>query len=199
MTDHRSMAERMAAGDWYLADDPELGRRNRRAMDLMDAYNATRVQQGELRAELLSDLLGEVGEDVEIRPPFYVDYGTNITVGPRTFANFNFTVLDIVEVRIGADCQFGPGVQLLTATHPLAPTPRREKWEAGEPITIGDNVWLGGGVIVNPGVTIGENTVVGSGSVVTKDLPANVIAVGAPARVLREFTAQERAERSPER
>lgn len=199
MTEKRTMAQRMDAGEWYIADDPELADRNRRAMDLMDAYNATRVHQLETRAQILRDLLGEVGEGVEIRPPFLVDYGTNISVGARTFANFNFTVLDVAKVVIGEDCQFGPGVQLLTPVHPIAPTPRREKWEGAQPITIEDNVWLGGGVIVNPGVTIGENSIVGSGAVVTRDIPAGVIAVGSPARVLREFTAEEIAQRSPQR
>jgi maltose O-acetyltransferase len=117
-----------------------------------------------------------------------VDYGENLHVGPRTFANYNLTALDVAPIRIGADCQIGPNVQLLTPTHPVAPTPRRDKLEAAQPITIGDNVWLGGGVIVGPGVTIGDNTVVGAGSVVIRDLPANVLAVGNPARVVREIT-----------
>ncbi|NYI57781.1 sugar O-acetyltransferase [Cellulomonas soli] len=186
--DTRSMRERMLAGDLYLADDPELGEANARALDLMDAFNATTVRQGPLRRRLLSELLGSVGEGTEIRPPFFVDYGTQITVGARCFANFGLTALDVAPITIGDDVQIGPHVQLLTPTHPVEPEPRRAKWEAARPIVIGDNVWLGGGVIVCPGVTIGENTVVGAGSVVTRDLPANVVAVGNPARVVRTVT-----------
>jgi maltose O-acetyltransferase len=151
----------------------------------MAAYNATGVRQGPLRRRLLEELLGSVGEGTEIRPPFYVDYGAHITVGARTFANFGLVALDVAPITIGDDVQMGPNVQLLTPTHPVEPEPRRQKWEAAEPITIGDNVWLGGGVVVCPGVTIGENTVVGAGAVVTKDLPAGVVAVGNPARVVR--------------
>ncbi|GAA4288581.1 sugar O-acetyltransferase [Georgenia daeguensis] len=185
--DTRTMRERMLAGDLYIADDPELAEQSRAALDLMDAYNATTVRQGPLRRRLLEELLGSVGEGTEIRPPFYVDYGSHITVGARTFANFGLVALDVAPITIGDDVQIGPNVQLLTPTHPIEPEPRRQKWEAAEPITIGSNVWLGGGVIVCPGVTIGENTVVGAGAVVVKDLPANVVAVGNPARVVRQL------------
>ena len=145
------------------------------------------MRQGDLRRELLEQILGAVGEDVEIRPPFHVDYGTNIRIGARTFVNFGLMALYVADITLGADCQLGPNVQLLTPTHPVDPELRRAKWEAAKPIVIGDNVWLGGGVIVCPGVTIGENTVVGAGAVVVKDLPANVVAVGNPARVVREI------------
>ena len=185
--DTRTMAQRMAAGDLYIADDPELAERSARALDLVASYNATSVRQGDLRRELLEQILGAVGEDVEIRPPFHVDYGTNIRIGARTFVNFGLMALDVADITLGADCQLGPDVQLLTPTHPVDPELRRAKWEAAKPIVIGDNVWLGGGVIVCPGVTIGENTVVGAGAVVVKDLPANVVAVGNPARVVREI------------
>lgn len=183
--DARSMKERMDAGDLYLADDPEIAATIACALDRMDAFNATTVRQGPLRRELLESLLGEVGADTEIRPPFYVDYGANIRIGARTFANFGLTALDVAPITIGDDVQIGPHVQLLTPTHPVDADLRRAKWEAAQPITIGDNVWLGGGVVVCPGVTIGANTVVGAGAVVTKDLPPNVVAVGNPARVIR--------------
>ena len=117
----------------------------------------------------------------------YVDYGSSITIGAGTFVNYGLTALDVAPITIGADCQIGPNVQLLTPTHPVEPQPRRDKLEAAKPITIGDNVWLGGGVIVCPGVTIGDNTVVGAGAVVTRDLPANVVAGGNPARVIRQL------------
>ena len=185
--DSRSMRERMLAGDLYIADDPELAEQNSAALDLMSAYNATSVRQGPLRRRLLEELLGSVGEGTEIRPPFYVDYGSYISIGARCFANFGLVALDVAPITIGDDVQIGPNVQLLTATHPLEPGPRKDKWEAAEPIVIGDNVWLGGGVIVCPGVTIGADTVVGAGSVVTRDLPSGVIAVGSPARVIREL------------
>ncbi|WP_091930016.1 sugar O-acetyltransferase [Blastococcus sp. DSM 46786] len=185
--DPRTMRERMLAGDLYIADDPEIAEESARALDLADAYNATSVRQGSLRRQLLAELLGAVGEGTEIRPPLRVDYGSNIRIGARCFANFGLVALDVAPITIGDDVQIGPNVQLLTPTHPVEPGPRRDKWEAAEPIAIGDNVWLGGGAIVLPGVTIGENTVVGAGAVVTRDLPADVVAVGNPARVVRRL------------
>jgi maltose O-acetyltransferase len=185
--DDRTMRERMLAGDRYRADDPEIAREQARAMALLEAYNRSPADRPAERRRLLVELLGSCGEGVELRPPFHCDYGHRIRIGARTFANFGLTVLDVAEVRIGADVQLGPYVQLLTATHPLEAEPRRAKWESAAPITIGDNVWLGGGVIVCPGVSIGANTVVGAGSVVTHDLPADVLAVGSPARVVRSL------------
>ncbi|WP_437280416.1 sugar O-acetyltransferase [Sorangium sp. So ce375] len=187
--DPRSMRERMLAGDLYIADDPEIAEQSAAALDLMAAYNATSPRQRPLRRRLLEQLLGAIGEGTEIRPPFHVDYGSRITIGARCFANFGLVALDVAPITIGDDVQIGPNVQLLTPTHPVEPEPRRQKWEAAKPITIGNNVWLGGGAIVLPGVTIGDNTVVGAGSVVTRDLPANVVAVGNPARVLRALDA----------
>ena len=183
--DDRTMRERMLAGDPYVADDPELAEANAVALDLVAAYNATTVRQRPLRRQLLERLLGAVGEDTEIRPPLYVDYGTQIRIGARCFANFGLVALDVAAITVGDDVQIGPNVQLLTPTHPVEAEPRRRKEEAARPITIGDNVWLGGGVIVLPGVSIGADTVVGAGAVVTRDLPAGVVAVGNPARVVR--------------
>ncbi len=182
------MRDRMLAGDLYIADDPVLSEEHQRAMALMEAYNASRASDPSARRRILSDLLGSLGEGTEIRPPFHCDYGYQTHVGRDTFANFGLVVLDVARITIGDDVQIGPRVQLLTATHPLAPGPRRDKWEAAEPITIEDNVWLGGGVIVCPGVIIGANTVVGAGSVVTRDLRPDVLAVGTPARVRRSLT-----------
>ncbi len=183
----RSQREAMLAGELYLADDPEIAADALRSALLTERFNATSATDPEARRAALAELLGELGEGAEIRPPLRVDYGHQIVVGPRTFVNFGAVFLDVASITIGADVQIGPNVQLLTPTHPIAPEPRRAKWEAAEPITIGDNVWLGGGVIVCPGVSIGENTVVGAGAVVTKDLPANVVAVGNPARVIRKI------------
>ena len=188
MTDEpRTQRERMLAGDLYIADDPELGRESRRAAELYAAYNASPPHDKQARRRILADLLGSFGEESEIRPPFYCDYGYQTHIGARTFLNFGVVALDVARITIGDDVQVGPLVQLLTPTHPVDAEQRRAKWEAGEPIAIGDNVWLGGGVIVCPGVTIGEDTVVGAGAVVTRDLPAGVVAAGVPARVIREL------------
>lgn len=181
------MRERMLAGELYIADDPELAAAIDRAQRLSHAINQADPTDTAGLVARYRELLGAFGEDSFFRPPFHCDYGSNITVGARVFANFGLVILDVAPVTIGDDCQIATNVQLLTATHPLEPGPRRAKWEAGHPITIGSNVWLGGGVIVCPGVTIGDNTVVGAGAVVTKDLPANVLAVGSPARVIREL------------
>ncbi|MGO1509396.1 MAG: sugar O-acetyltransferase [Actinomycetaceae bacterium] len=185
--DTRSQRERMAAGDLYVADDPELDRLQADARRLQDAYHRAHVAGDPDAATLLRELLGAVGEGTEVRPPLFVDYGSNIRIGSGTFVNYQLMALDVVAITIGDDCQIGPNVQLLTPTHPVEPGPRRAKLEAALPISIGDNVWLGGGVIVCPGVTIGENSVIGAGSVVTRDVPANVVAVGSPARVVRSI------------
>ena len=175
--------EKMLAGEPYFADDPELIAAARRARDLMTEYNSAREL---VRPGILSELLGAVGEEVAIRPPLYVDYGSQISVGDRVFANFGLTALDCAPITIGDDTQIGPHVQLLTPTHPLDPEERRSKVEAAAPISIGANVWIGGGAIVLAGVTIGDNAVIGAGSVVTRDVPANAVAVGNPARVIRQ-------------
>ncbi|WP_406725018.1 sugar O-acetyltransferase [Streptomyces sp. GD-15H] len=183
--DSRTHLERMQAGDLYIADDPEIARRQQQAVRLAARYQAAYAEDAEAAEAILAELLGAVGDRAHVRPPLYVDYGSNITIGARTFVNYNLTALDVAAIVIGEDCQIGPGVQLLTPTHPLEPQPRRDKLEAAQPITIGDNVWIGGGAIVLPGVTIGDNSVIGAGSVVIKDVPPNVVAVGSPARPVR--------------
>lgn len=183
--DPRSMRERMLAGDLYIADDPVLEEESLAARDLMSAYNNLSARERPRRRELLEELLGSIGERTEIRAPFFVDYGKHISFGSHCFANYGLLALDVATITIGDHTQIGPNVQLLTPTHPIDPDLRRSGWEAAEPITIGANVWLGGGVIVCPGVSIGDNTVVGAGSVVTRDLPANVVAVGNPARPIK--------------
>ena len=182
--DDRSMLERMRAGDLYRADDPAIADLAVAAHERMAAYNASSPSDPAARRRLLEELLGEVGEGTELRPPLHVDYGSNLRIGSGTFANYGLVALDVADITIGDDVQIGPHVQLLTPTHPVEPGPRRDKWEAAKPITIGDNVWLGGGVIVLPGVTIGADTVVGAGAVVTRDLPSGVLAVGNPAKVI---------------
>jgi maltose O-acetyltransferase len=177
----------MLAGDLYIADDPELARDNLRAMALMERFNESPASDPGMRQRLLDDLLGSFGKGSEIRPPLYCDYGYQIHIGARTFVNFGLMALDVAEIKIGDDVQIGPNVQLLTPTHPTDAELRRAKWEAALPIMIEDNVWIGGGAIILPGVIIGENAIVGAGAVVTKDLPANTVAVGNPARVARSL------------
>ena len=178
---------RMLAGDLYHAADPELQADAERCHLLLERYNATSITEAEERERILAELLGAVGRGVTIRPPLVMDYGYQTTIGAGTFINAGAIILDVGRVTIGEDVQMGPNVQLLTPTHPLDPAVRRTGAEAAEPIVIGDNVWLGGGVIVCPGVSIGADTVVGAGAVVARDLPAGVLAVGNPARVIRSL------------
>ncbi|REE97326.1 sugar O-acetyltransferase [Thermomonospora umbrina] len=185
--DTRSNRERMLAGDLYIADDPELEAASQRAIALAHRYGEVYPVDQEEAQVVLEELLGSVGAGVNIRPPLYVDYGSYITIGSGTFANYGLTALDVAPITIGDDVQIGPNVQLLTPTHPLDPEQRRAKLEAAEPIVVEDNVWLGGGAIVLAGVTIGVNSVIGAGAVVTKDVPPNVVAVGNPARVIRRL------------
>ncbi|GFH39159.1 sugar O-acetyltransferase [Streptomyces pacificus] len=180
--------QRMLAGDWYRPDDPDLAAESERRSRLCAAYNAECCDPPVARDALLTELLGSVGRGVRIHPPFRCNFGYHIHVGEGTFVNFGAVFLDVAPIRIGEYCQFGPSVQLLTPSHELDAARRREGWEKGDPITVGDNVWLGGGVIVCPGVTIGDDTVVGAGAVVTRDLPPGVLAVGNPARVIRTLT-----------
>ena len=185
--DGRSQYERMLAGDQYQCEDRQLTEKLDRAARLSAEFNALAGDDHAGRDRILRELLGSVGPGTVIRPPLRCDYGFQTHIGARTFVNWGLIALDVGRITIGDDVQIGPNVQLLTATHPLEPEPRRAKWEGSQPIAIGNNVWLGGGVIVCPGVSIGENTVVGAGAVVVRDLPANVVAVGNPARVIREL------------
>jgi maltose O-acetyltransferase len=180
-----ALRARMLRGEDYLADHPELQQAAQRALRLTQQYATCFTEDPDAAMAILRSLLKFVGEEVQIKPPFYVDYGDALSIGPRTFINFGLMALDVAAIRIGADVQIGPNVQLLTPTHPIDPDARRRKIEAAQAITIEDNVWLGGGAIVLPGVHIGANSVVGAGAVVTHSLPANVVAVGNPARVVK--------------
>src|SRR5258708_14142495 len=159
------MRERMLRGELYLAGDPRVADEVALAQGLVERYNATTHAEQELRNELLRELLGEVGDGVVVKPTFRCDYGIHISIDAGTFVNYDCILLDVNPIRIGAACQLATRVQLLTATHPVDPAPRRIGWESGAPIVIGDNVWLGAGAIVLPGVTIGDDTVVGAGAV----------------------------------
>jgi maltose O-acetyltransferase len=191
-----TVKELMRAGELYPGDDPELIRELDQRQALVTALNAIPNEQGDERRAALGELLAGIGEETFVRAPFYCDYGDGITIGERTFVNFDCTMLDGAAITIGDECLLASGVQLTTATHPIDPEARRAAWERALPITIADGVWLGAGVIVLPGVAIGENTVVGAGAVVTRDLPADVVAYGNPARVAREITSDDRADMS---
>ena len=185
--DGRTNRERMLAGDLYIADDPDNERASRRAFELQTRFGEVYRLDADAAQDVLRELLGGLGDDAHVKPPIFVDYGSHLSIGARTFANFNLTALDVAPITIGEDCQIGPNVQLLTPTHPVEPQPRRDRLEAAKPIVIGKNVWLGSGCIVLAGVTIGDNSVIGAGAVVTKDIPANVMAVGNPARVVKNI------------
>ncbi len=187
------MRERMLRGELYIAEDADNAAEFGRIQDLLARFNRAAPSEWGERDRLLRAMLRHVGEGVVVRPPFSCEYG-NIRIGGQTFVNVDAVVLDVAPVTIGTACQIATRVQLLTATHPIDPEPRRVGWEYAEPITIADNVWLGGGAIVCPGVTIGQDTVVGAGAVVTKDLPAGVVAAGVPARVLREIGERDRVQ-----
>jgi maltose O-acetyltransferase len=176
---------RMLAGELYLADDAELNPARERAQALLARFNALPPDSWAQGRVLLTELFGALGEGAFVHRTLRCDYGFNIHLGARSFLNYDCVLLDCNRIDIGCDVQIAPGVHLYTATHPLDAAQRRAGWEQALPVRIGDGVWLGGGAIVCPGVTIGENTVVGAGSVVVHDLPANVLAVGNPCRVVR--------------
>ena len=182
----RSEHAKMLAGELYDPVDPELARLRVRARDLCRALAATSEDDGpgSERRTILLALFGSGGDTAGMQPPFNCDYGANIHLGEKVFFNFGCVVLDVCEVRIGSFTLFGPAVQLYTATHPMNAALRRTH-ELGKPITIGSDVWVGGGAIVCPGVTIGARAVIGAGSVVTRDIPEGMLAVGNPCRVIR--------------
>lgn len=173
----------MLAGELYNAGSPELQADNTAINRWMNKYNSSLANTNEERHALLKVAFAAVGENVVIRPPFFCDYGYNITVGNGVFLNYNCIILDVVAVHIGDGTQIGPGVQILTADHPRDPEQRKAGLESGKPIRIGRNVWIGGGALIMPGVTIGDDVIIGAGSVVTKDVPAGATVVGNPARV----------------
>lgn len=182
--------EKMLRGELYDPLDPQLCAERRRARLLFKALNDTTDEQQEERARLIKELLPGAAGSVWLEPPFYCDYGSNITLGERVFFNFNCVILDVAPVRIGSRVMCGPAVQIYAATHPLNAVERSSGRELGKPVEIGDDVWLGGDAIVCPGVRIGARSVIGAGSVVTKDIPADVFAAGNPCRVVREIGAE---------
>jgi maltose O-acetyltransferase len=179
--------DRMLRGEVFCYRDEELLADRRRGTALLERFNRTGRDETEARFAILEELLAHIGADVDIAGPFYCEYGSQITIEDDVFINVNVMFLDVAKIVVKRGAMLGPGVQLLTATHPVLASERRKKLEQGKPITIGEEAWLGGGVIVLPGVAIGDRTTVGAGSVVTKDLPADVLAVGSPARVIRQL------------
>ncbi|WP_208589603.1 sugar O-acetyltransferase [Gracilibacillus suaedae] len=177
--------EKMLAGEMYNPSDPQLWSDREYVRKLVREYNHTTEKETNKREKLLKELLGSSGEGVFMEPNIRFDYGYNTYVGNHFFANFDCTILDVCEVRFGDNCMLGPNVQIYTATHPLHPDDRNSGKEYAKPITIGNNVWFGGGAIINPGVTIGDNVVITSGAVVTKDVPSNVVAGGNPAKIIK--------------
>ncbi len=184
--------ERMLAGLPYRANDPELKQmRTENKLRVAEYNQLTRNQQEEMD-QLIRQILGGTGKEILVEPPIHFDYGRNTTVGERFFANYNLTVLDVCKVTIGDNVMLAPNVSLYGAGHPIHPDARNSGYEYGAPITIGDNVWIGGSACVLPGVTIGNNVVIGAGSVVAKDIPDNVIAAGNPCRVIRPITEEDK-------
>ena len=186
--------DRMLAGEPYDPMDPELVAMRARARDLCRDLNDTRDRDADERRRILRDLFARGGDSVWMQPPFFCDYGAHVELGERVFFNFNCVVLDVCRVTIGDHTLFGPAVQILTATHPMDAARRRVE-ESGRPVAIGRDVWVGAGALVLPGVTIGDRAVVGAGSVVTRDVPADVLAAGNPCRVIRAIEPGDRPER----
>jgi len=185
----RSEKEKMLAGELYDPYDAELAAARSRARRLLQALNATREDEAAKRHRLLAELLPHAGAGLSIQPPFYCDYGSNITLGENVYFNFNCVILDVAPVNIGSRVLFGPAVQVYAATHPLGVEARRSGLELGRSIEIGDDVWIGGGSVLCPGCRIGDGSVIGAGSVVTKEIPALVLAAGNPCRVIRAIEA----------
>ena len=180
--------EKMLSGMVYSAVDDQLLKELNEVKEIIHEYNALKPSQTLRRFQILKDLLGHVADDeIIVNQPFYCDYGKQISVGKRFFANFNLTVLDEARVTIGDDCFIGPNVSIYTACHSTDPVERNTRREWAEPVTIGDNVWIGGSVTILPGVTIGSNVTIGAGSVVVKDIPDNVVAVGNPCKVIKKI------------
>lgn len=188
----KSEKEKMLSGELYNALDEQLANERTAARLLLQRLNNASADDIETLNVLLKKLLPNAGKDLWIQPPFYCDYGYNIEAGERVFFNFNCVVLDVMKVSIGSRTLFGPNVQIYTATHPINFKERATGLEYAKPITIGEDVWIGGSVIICPGATIRDRVVIGAGSVVTKDIPEDVFAAGNPCRAIRKFDQDEK-------
>lgn len=176
--------EKMLAGELYTAMDEELGKDHIKAQEILAEFNVSLVEN---KSDLLKNSFGKTGENFCVKPTFRCDYGYNIYVGENFFANYDCIILDVCKVTIGENCMIGPRVSIYTATHPLDAETRITGLEYGKPVTIGNNVWIGGSAVINPGVTIGDNVVIASGAVVTKDVTDNVVVGGNPAKILKQI------------
>ena len=184
--------ERMLAGKLYIAMDDELVNDVKKSRRLIRLYNTTTEEQQGYRKELLKELFERTEENYYIEPPFRCDYGCNISIGNNFYANYDCIILDVNKVIIGDNVFFAPRVCIFTAGHPIDAEIRNMQLEYGKPVVIGNNVWVGGNTVINPGVTIGDNVVIGSGSVVTKDIPSGVVAAGNPCRVIRKISEEDK-------
>lgn len=187
------MKERLHTGEIYLPGDDEILEEQFQCQEKLYDYNQTRPSEGEKRSKLLKEMFAEIGDGCYIEPPLRANWGGHfVHFGKNIYANFNLTLVDDTHIYVGDATMFGPNVTIATAGHPILPELREQAYQYNMPVHIGKNCWLGAGVIVMPGVTIGDNTVIGAGSVVTKDIPANVVAVGNPCRVMREIGEHDR-------
>ncbi|OYR51914.1 acetyltransferase [Halorubrum sp. Ea1] len=186
-----SEKEKMLNGELYDADVPELLAERERARKLARRYNRTTSDDAETQRNLLEELFGSLGDECYVEPPFRCDYGYNIHVGENFYANFDCVMLDECRVEVGRNCMLGPSVHIYTATHPLDADERISGQEYANPVTVGENVWIGGQAVLNPGVTVGDNAVVASGAIVTEDVPENVVVQGNPATVVKDLEADD--------
>ena len=187
------MKERLHTGEIYLPGDDEILEEQFQCQEKLYDYNQTRPSEGEKRSKLLKEMFAEIGDGCYIEPPLRANWGGHfVHFGKNIYANFNLTLVDDTHIYVGDATMFGPNVTIATAGHPILPELREQAYQYNMPVRIGKNCWLGAGVIVMPGVTIGDNTVIGAGRIETKDIPANVVAVGNPCRVMREIGEHDR-------
>ncbi len=182
----------MLAGEFYNALDKELAQERTECRLLLKQLNDSREDEPRLRRELLKKLIPHAGKNLWIQPPFYCDYGSNLFIGERVFFNFNCVILDVTQVEIGSRSMFGPNVQIYTATHPMDHKERASMLEFAKPVSIGEDVWIGGSAVICPGVSIGDRSVIGAGSVVTKNIPSDVFAAGNPCKIIKSLAADKR-------
>ena len=187
-----SMKEKMHTGELYLPTDAEIAKEQLLCLNRLYDYNQTRPTEAALREQLLRELFAEIGVGCYIEPPFHANWGgKNVYMGDHVYANFNLVLVDDAVIEIGDNVMIGPNVVLCTGTHPVSPRLRAKEAQYNKPVKVGSGVWIGANAMVMPGVTIGENSIIGAGSVVTKDIPANVIAFGNPCKVYREITEED--------
>lgn len=188
----QEIKKRMYSGKLYYCDNETLANEQLKALEMLYDFNATRPLEQDKRKELLKNMFAEIGENCYIEPPLHANWGgKNVHFGNGVYANFNLTLVDDCDIFVGDNVMFAPNVTITTGTHPIHPILRSKKAQYNLPVHIGNNVWIGAGVTILPGVKIGDNTVIGAGSVVTKDIPANVVAIGSPCKVFRDINEND--------